>query len=720
MRVPATVPGAVQLDWARGQGWPPHTRGTEPLRYQGLEDCFWNYRTRLPEISLGEGEEPWLVLEDIDHLATVRRNGEEVASGGGCGQRVEVPLSPYGAGDELEVVLHPAPKEEGQTGRGRARRTTKAAVSYGWDFHPELIPLGIAGAAVIERRPTSHLGEVLWRARLSPDLKVASWSAEILCRGQGMVEARLHDPEGALCWEGQAEAGADGRARLTGQLVAPRLWWPRGHGAQDRYCLRCTLTPREGGRADQVERWIGFRRVRLRMAPGQWEEPSTFPKSRSQPPMCLEVNGRRVFAKGANLVGPDIFPGLVGEERWRGLVERAAQAHMNLLRVWGGSGAPSEAFYEACDRLGVMVVQEFPLACNEYPDDPEYLSELERCAVRLVSRLSPRPCLAVWSGGNELFNAWSGMTDQSHALRLLASLTWNLDPETPFLPTMPVEGVGHGYYLFRDPKGGTECFSMFQRSRNTAYTEFGVPCPSDPATVASIVPAEEIWPPRAGGAWKMHSGSEAWDVEPSSYLCQSTIEHYWGPQETLESLLDLGCWLSTEGLKAIIEECRRQRPFCGWSLVWCLNEPWPTIANQSLIAYPDRPKPSYHAVREAMRPTVVSARLSKFQWSPGEWFSADLFLLHDGREERTALEVEVRVRSGAWTVRLLEWQCPAGPGDSDLPGPTVRVLLPPELGDDLILELRCSDPSASNRYRLATRRPAEGADPAGRPRGLNA
>lgn len=716
--IEASVPGAVQLDWARAQGWPSHTWAREAERYQGLEDKFWHYRTTVPDLA-AEGES-FLILRDIDHHAVVVLDGVQVTKGGGVGMDLRIPLSPETTGSALDVIVFPAPKVTGQLGRSRATETTKAAVSYGWDFHPDLIPLGLAGGAWIESLAADRIESVEWSDRLESDLSRAVWKAVVRITGAGLLRSELLDAQGICVWSA-AEQVENATVELRGEVARPDLWWPHGQGNPSLYTLRLRLDATTAGAGQSIERKVGFRRVRLVMAPGQWDEPSLFPKSRSLPPMTLEVNGRRIFAKGANIVGPDIFPATVTADRWRRLVGRAAAANMNTLRAWGGANAPGEAFFEACDEAGLMVVQEFPLGCNPYPDKAPYLAELEACARALIRRMAFHPCRILWSGGNELFNAWSGMTDQSHPLRLLASLTWQLDPDTPFVPTLPVEGVGHGYYLFRDPKSGAECFEIFQKATQTGYTEFGVPGASSAETIRRIIPSEELWPPAKGGSWNFHSGIEAWDVEPTSYLCLSTIEHYWGPQGGLEDAVARSQWLQAEGQRAIIEEARRQQPRCGWALLWCLNEPWPTAANQSLIAWPDEPKPALQAVTEAMRPVLASARVRKFQWEPGRIFEAEIFLLNDSPGAVEAGAVEVFLESGDWNQRILTWDLPATPAGTNLSGPTARWVLPPSLGEDLRLVLRTiPDSSWGSTYRLATRRPEE-SDAALHvgPRGLN-
>lgn len=190
---------------------------------------------------------------------------------------------------------------------------------------------------------------------------------------------------------------------------------------------------------DEKIRKIGFRRTRLLMNEGSWANPSRFPKSRSDAPITLEVNGKRIFAKGSNWVNAHIFPGVLTGADYSELLSLVQGANMNILRIWGGGFVNHESFFDLCDEKGIMVWQEFPLACNEYPDDNHYLSVLEQEATSIVRRLRTHPSLILWCGGNELFNSWSKMTEQHHALRLLDKVCYNEDRYTPFIISCPNE-----------------------------------------------------------------------------------------------------------------------------------------------------------------------------------------------------------------------------------------------------------------------------------------
>ena len=169
---------------------------------------------------------------------------------------------------------------------------------------------------------------------------------------------------------------------------------------------------------------------------------------------------------------------------------------MNLLRVWGGGIVNKEAFYEQCDELGLMVWQEFPLACNNYEGTPAYLRVLDQESKSIISRVRRHASHVIWCGGNELFNNWSGMTEQSLALRLLNRNCFDMDPGTPFLMTSPVMGMGHGHYRFSSD--GVEVYKWMSEAANTAYTEFGCPGPASADYLRGFIPPRRAFSASAG------------------------------------------------------------------------------------------------------------------------------------------------------------------------------------------------------------------------------
>nr|MBQ4319554.1 hypothetical protein [Clostridia bacterium] len=500
----------------------------------------------------------------------------------------------------------------------------KPPVSYEWDWHPRVIPSGIWDETYIETRGTGHITRAEASYTLSADYTRADVHFDIECSGDYSIT--VADPDGNIVYTSKNN---------DVKIEHPALWWCRGQGKADLYTYEITSD------SDVKKGHIGFRRVKLVMNEGAWNEPMEFPKSRSVPPCQIELNGRRIFAKGSNYVNHEIFTGTRTREKYEEQIRLASECNMNIFRCWGGSGIQKSDFYELCDIYGIMVWVEFPLACNDYYDSEHYLTILEQEAKAIITKLRSHPCLTLWCGGNELFNSWSMMTDQHLALRLLDKLTYELCRDIPYIMTSPLSGMKHGGYTFIDGQTGLDQFALFTRSKATAYTEFGMPGITSIEMLREIIPEDELFPipEDRGGSWKAHHAFGAWGKE--AWLGYPTLEKY-GDVSTLEKLVETSQWLQYVGYKAIFEEARRQKPYCAMAINWCWCEPWKCAVNNSLIAYPAVKKPGWYSVRDSLRDVVGTARMFRFDYKRGERFECELWLLNDKPEPVKEAEVTVK------------------------------------------------------------------------------
>jgi len=694
--IPATVPGAVQLDIAKAEKYEPFYYAEHWKDYLWMEDQFYTYRTKFDAPEKATGESVFFVSKGIDYEFKVFLNGAEIWHQEGMFTPVNLNLSDkLKSTNELKVLVYPVPRMHPlPADRSQAANVAKPAVSYGWDWHPRLVPLGIWDETYLEIRQVSHVDDFHVNYALNKDFSEAEIDLQI--SGQNLKTQ-------AFRWtlqdkDGKEVVRSEGKTQLT--LSKPKLWWTHDHGEPYLYTSTLQLLNDQGQAFQTIVSKIGFRRVKLVMNEGAWGDPEGFPKSRSVPPAQLEINGRKIFCKGTNWVNPEIFPGIMNRERYNQLLSLAVEANFNILRVWGGGIVNKESFFELCDEKGILVWQEFPLACNNYPDDAHYLSILKQESASIINRVKKHPSLAFWSGGNELFNSWSGMTDQSLPLRLLNSQCLQLDPSSPFIPTSPLMGMAHGNYVFRDLQTKEEVFSSMARARYTAYTEFGMPAPASVEVLKTIIPKDELWPPKPGTSWESHHAYKAW--VGNTWLCQDIIEDYFGVSNSLEELVANGQLMQGEGYKCIYEEARRQKPYCAMAVNWCYDEPWPTAANNSLLSYPAIPKPGFYAVKNACRPVLASAKFSKFKWTEGETFFADIWMLSDLPKDVSAGKVTIKIRTGTSEMTLLNWEFNAVKANTNQSGPTVRCKLPAWKTDrfKVILEVE-GHPEYKSEYTLA-------------------
>jgi len=703
----AQVPGAVQLDIMKGENYAqPWWYGDNFRQFDWMESWYFTYKTNFKKPSLKRGEQLFFFSKGIDYQFQIYLNNQKIWEQEGMFRYVDIDITNYlETENELKIIVMPIPSigvpyEKGKdTYRQNARESVKPAVSYGWDWHPRLVTRGIWDETGLIVRNKSRLSDV----KVDYNLNATLTSANVFLEVNGVeiagkeIKWVLTDPTGKRIVE-KLISLQENECIIHQSLPEICLWWPNGYGSASLYTSDLYLLDQNNEILEQQTKKIGFRKVRLVMNEKLREE-SSFPKTRSVAPASLEINNQRIFAKGSNWVHPELFVGLITPELYRKQLVLAKEANFNLLRVWGGGITNKEVFYDICDELGIMVWQEFPLACNNYTDDEKYLKVLEQEARSIINRVKTHVCLAIWSGGNELFNSWSGMTDQSLALRLLNSLCYELDRYTPFIYTSPLYGIGHGHYIFYDREKNKDLFQWMARANYTAYTEFAVPGAANIEVLKSFIPTNDLFPPKRNTSWESHHAMGSWQAD--SWLDMPTLEHYFDTIRTIEELVAYSQLLQCEGLKFIYEEARRQKPYCSMALSWCYQEPWPTAANNSLINWPNEVKPAYYHVTKACRPILASARIPKFEWSAGGVFSCDLFMLNDSYRKLEKSNIEVIIQYDDKEMLLMRWDCPASNDFCNVEGPTVTVEIPEMDSDFFTLLVRVVDkPEYNSSYLL--------------------
>ena len=681
--MPSTVPGAVQLDVMKTENYKqPWWYADNVLQFDWMEDVWFTYKTNFKKPTLQNGERLFFFSKGIDYQFEIYLNQKLIWEQEGMFTYVNVDLTDHLLdNNELRITLLPVPQlgfkyeDYPDSYRRNARESAKPAVSYGWDWHPRLVTRGIWDETYFAVRKPSHISDVSVVYKLNDDLTSAKVQA--ILEGvqlQGTYfKWVLKNPQGKIILEKQ-ERLTSNQSSIEGELSDIQLWWPSGYGTPDLYTSEFTLLDTYMSVLEKHTCKTGFRKIRMIMNEGAWQKEGSFPVTRAFAPASLEVNHRRIFAKGSNWVHPEVFTGIITPERYREQILLAKNANFNILRIWGGGIVNKESFFDICDELGMLVWQEFPLACNNYTDDVKYLKVLEQEARSIIRRVRKYACLALWSGGNELFNSWSGMTEQSLALRLLNSLCYQLNPQTPFIYTSPIYGIGHGHYLFYDSLIDEEVFQWMTKSHKTAYTEFGVSGAANIDVLKSFIPESELFPPKNNTAWELHHAFGAWRTD--SWLELPTLQKYFGEIQSLEELVKYSQLLQCEGLKFIYEEARRQKPFCSMALNWCFQEPWPSAVNNSLINWPNEIKPAYHHVANACRPVLASVRIPKFEWKEGEDFTCDLFMLNDTYEKLANEKVKVVMQYDGTEKELISWDCSGADGFRNIQGPSVQTKIP--------------------------------------------
>lgn len=682
---PAKVPGTVQEAMA-ALGMPSYMTGDHEDEYRWMEDKYWHCRASFSVPAEGHSA---LILEGVDYEYDLFVNGEKLLHHEGMFTGTRTELDRWRGQDiSVLVLIYPAPKVPDcryERGLGNeAAQSCKSAFSYGWDWCPRHVTLGIDCPVYISTVNEADIVTFDCSYRLSEALDEARLCVSYALSAKCEASLTLTDPAGR---DIRTEALREMDGNLSFTLPAPLLWYPCGYGEQPVY----TLTLRTPDTA--VRRNIGFRRVRLETNEGTWEEQmATDIKSCARPPMTLSVNGERIFAAGSNWVPPEMSRSMLDKERTAELLRLLKDANMNIIRIWGGGYIHPRWFYDLCDSMGILVWQEFPLACSDYFDNDRYLNVLRRESVSILRQLRLHPCLALWCGGNELFTDWSRMTPQRKAVRLLDAMALEEDGDTPFIYTSPQAGVGHGPYelLLSD---GRETLEDFCDGDYAAYTEFGCGAPSEYEYLESFMSAEELARPFASPIWEKRHAVRWFHPE--------SIRKLTGCADDLRSLTVAGNEAQCAMYAAMFEEVRRQWPHASMAINWCFNEPWPTAAGNGLVNYPALPRPSYWAVKDALRPRKLSLRFRRIAWRPGEEMELTCFLLNGSSEAIPGGEAEIKLAANGMEAVLGRWAYDELAPRTNEKGIVIRFTVPSASDGRLSLLIRSqNDPALNAEYRL--------------------
>lgn len=395
-------------------------------------------------------------------------------------------------------------------------------------------------------------------------------------------------------------------------------------------------------------------------------------------PWRLGVNGTPLFLRGVNWVPLDALAGRARPERYAALLGQARDAGVNFVRVWGGGGRERQAFYDLCDELGLLVWQEFPIACvflDHLPRQPAYLALLRQEAVGMVQTLRNHPGLFLWCGGNE----WSPARHR-RIVRVLADAVATGDGARPFTPASPGPGDAHNWLVWH----GRAPLAAYRAEQASLVSEFGLQAAPDAASLRQFLAAAELWPPGAG--WQRHNAELAKLARYARWFEDA------GGDDPLDRFVQASQRAQSAGLQVLIEHVRRRRGATGGLAVWQWNEPWPSIC-WSVVDYFGQPKLALQVMQRSMQPLLVSLDYPLAAYRPGDLLEGTLWVVNDGLQAwsgcwlRVSLEGEGKGREERKEgIALLELPC-AAPAQAANPVGKLALRLPAGFSH-LRLELR--------------------------------
>ena len=638
---PATVPGVVHTDLLQNKiiEDPFFRLNERGLQWIDKED--WVYETCFTlAADMMRKENMELVFEGLDTYADVYLNDECILKANNMFRRWSIPVRQYIREENniLKVYFHspvkidvpkwdalpyqyPASNDQSENGGLFNKKISifarKAGYHYGWDWGPRLVTSGIWRPVYIRAWSDLRINDVfIEQKEVGAGRAVIAGHVELDADKDmdGVLVTITDEATGRVLGEWQADLKR-GTNRVTVDFVLhkPKLWWSNGLGEPFLYRFRTDIIA-GGELLDSKTERVGIRSLKVVHQPDK--DGHTF---------YIELNGRPVFAKGANYIPLDNFLPRVTPENYKRTILDAAGVNMNMLRVWGGGIYENDVFYDLCDEHGIMIWQDFMFACSMYPAEGALLDNIHQEAVDNVKRLRNHACIALWCGNNECQDAWLGWgwkreierQNKEYADKIwaqyrqqyhvtLPGVVREYAPGTFYWPSSPfafegeMSGTTDGDRHYWSVWHGKAPISDYDSEKSRFFSEYGFQSFPEFESVKRYAPYPEDWDIRSEVMMSHQRGGDHANGLIETYL----LNEYKKPRD-FRAFRNMNHVLQGDAIKTAIESHRRQMPYNMGTLFWQHNDCWP-VASWASRDYYGRWKAQHYYVRKAYDDILIS------------------------------------------------------------------------------------------------------------------
>ena len=637
----ASVPGSAINDLINAGRLPRDIfRGKNADAVSQFEDCAFEYTRTFSCAPVGRIAS--LVFEQLDTYCDVWLNGKHLGfrENGNIAHAFDVTDVLQDGENTLTVRFYsPLLRVQGKPARSAAftcerLHTRRMQCTYGWDWVARFLTCGLPGNVTLCLREKSEIeldGAYIYTRIIDDDGAQVGADVTFKSIAPGRVlDFEIVSPTGKIA-AAQRRFCGENFLRMTFDIPDPALWYPAGYGAQPLY----TFMVKDAGRIVHSEKF-GIRTVRILQLTDAPDTPEYEKCLSIKNPdydfndvfsgFILKVNGVRIMCKGANWVPCEPFCTGDTSEKVTRTLTLARDAGLNMVRIWGGGRFETPHFYDECSRLGIMVTQDFLMACGSYPEEEDwFIGQLQQEAEYAARLMRNKACLMWWSGDNE--NAVNGCdTDENYMGRRSAyggifPVLSRLDPRRDFLPSSPFGGrkyasntVGTTHNTqflgeFLPWIMGEGDLSDYKEKLMDYRARFIAEEPQLGAaayeTLSKFMTDEEIFG-ESYDMWIFHTKTNpALPYQLFDYMetfARKLMGDFTDGRDRLFKLQ----YIQYEWLRISMEQARREKWFCSGVIYWMLNDCWPAAAGWSLIDFCNRPKAAWYSFKRAATPLMTS------------------------------------------------------------------------------------------------------------------
>lgn len=611
--ISAKVPGNVELDLFAAGKVGDLFFGENPDSIRRLTERLHCYYFKTFTVDAIESE-PILRFEGLDCYAEVFINGILVGSYDNMLIEHETDISAALKVGENEIFVHIRPAVvEAQKydynpliGAGATAYeqlyVRKPAHMFGWDILPRYVSAGIwkpvdiifeekEGIKEFYLNTTETFDNNKWASvQFFYKLKADITGGETLTL-RGVCKDSVVEEKWWLCFS----AGMH-----PFRIENPQLWWPRSYGEPNQYDWEL-IFERNGEEIETFKFKQGIRECHL--------DATEIIDDDGKGEFRFFVNGQPIYCKGTNWVAADPFHSR-DKERIPAMLQCAVDCNCNMIRCWGGNVYEDDIFYEICDREGIMVWQDFGMACAKHPQDPEFLARMREEAKKVVKRLRHHACITLWAGDNESDSRWLywetlrvDPNKNKITRQVLPDVLFEEDPCRSYLPSSPYASpsifrMGWKYKPEEHYYGwGTHYKDMETLTRRFKFvSEFGImSCPS-PDSVKKFISPEYLWNNNGeNDEWALHSVSSIPEFRSGQEkafrigIHRKNIELFFDePANSLADFARKDQIQQLEGTKYTVEYYRAQKWNKTGILWWNLMDGWPQLSEAVVDYYFDK------------------------------------------------------------------------------------------------------------------------------------
>lgn len=619
---PASVPGTVYTDLLEnGQMEDPFWKDNENKALALMEKDY-EYETVFQCDELRKSKKVWLRFEGLDTIADVYVNEKHVGNAENMHRIWEYDVTDVltDGDNTLRVYFHSPlqyikeayakqPTRGSEDAMDGFVHIRKAHCMFGWDWGAHLPDAGIFRPVYLMgmeegRIDSVRIHQIHEEGKVSLEFSVLRNPAEDLkkeipCGGDDGFTYNVQ----VTAPDGTAVTAVDSPKNV--EIANPQLWWPNGIGEQPLYEVSVTLY-KDGKEVDVWTRKIGLRTMTMHLEPDEWGIS-----------FAHQVNGKDIFAMGADYIPEDHLLGRVNPGTTRKLLEQCKAANFNAVRVWGGGYYPEDWFYDICDELGLMVWQDFMFACAVYDLTPEFEANIRAEFVDNIKRLRHHASLGLWCGNNEMeqFVSEGNWVSKPSEVRdylfmyerVIPEVLKQYDPDTFYWPASPSSGgsfddprdPNRGDVHYWDVWHGNKPFSDYRNYFFRYASEFGFQSFPSMKTIETISDDPADWN-IFSYIMEKHQRNAGANGKILNYLQQT----YCYPTQ-FPVLLYASQMLQAEAIKYGVEHFRRNRGRCMGAIYWQLNDCWP-VASWASIDYWGRWKALHYYAKRFFAPVMVS------------------------------------------------------------------------------------------------------------------